>query len=70
MRHPNFARGLEDKRAGLPFNYDIEDEYWAYERGRQFALCISSDKPLFINKKLNTQVVLICSRAFDKKILI
>jgi hypothetical protein len=34
MRHPNFAVGFADARAGRPFNCDIDDTHWAYERGR------------------------------------
>ena len=34
MRHPNFARGWADIRAGRAFDPDIYDDYWAYERGR------------------------------------
>ena len=35
---PYFAVGVADLRAGAPPRFDeMQDEYWAYERGRQWA---------------------------------
>ena len=67
MRHPNFARGLEDIREGRPFNYEIQDNYWAYERGRQFGARVPPSLPLFIGKKLNPVAVKVFSLAYDRK---
>jgi hypothetical protein len=34
-----FALGVADLRAGAPPRFDqLQDQYWAYERGRQFAV--------------------------------
>ena len=36
---PHFAIGVADLRAGAPPRFDeMQDEYWAYERGRQWAV--------------------------------
>jgi hypothetical protein len=36
---PYFAIGVADLRAGAPPRFDeMQDEYWAYERGRQWAV--------------------------------
>jgi len=35
----HFAIGVADLRAGAPPRFDeMQDEYWAYERGRQWAV--------------------------------
>jgi hypothetical protein len=36
--NPHFAIGVADLRAGAPPRFDeMQDDYWAYERGRQWA---------------------------------
>src|SRR6516165_1281416 len=36
---PHFAIGVADLRAGAPPRFDeMQDEYWGYERGRQWAV--------------------------------
>jgi hypothetical protein len=36
---PYFAIGVADLRAGAPPRFDeMQDEYWGYERGRQWAV--------------------------------
>jgi hypothetical protein len=57
MRHPNFARGLADIRAGRAFADDLVDDFWAYERGRQFGAV--ADMLLFDGgkKRLNPKAV-------------
>ena len=45
MRHPHFARGLDDIRAGRPFADHIADEFWAYERGRLFGAIAPRSMP-------------------------
>lgn len=70
MRHPLFARGVEDIRAGRSFDTDLSDEYWAYERGRLFGAIAPLSMPLFIGKSLNPKAVALCDLAFDRKLVI
>jgi hypothetical protein len=49
VRHPHFAIGLDDIRAGRPFADHIEDPTWSYERGRQFGVIAPRSMPLFID---------------------
>jgi hypothetical protein len=69
MRHPNFAQGLADKRAGRPFNADVVDDYWAYERGRLFGAIAPLTMPLFVGKKINPKAIALFDRAFDRKLI-
>jgi hypothetical protein len=57
MCHPNFARGLDDIRAGRAFDADAADEYWAYERGRAFGAIAPLSMPLFIGEWLNPKAI-------------
>jgi hypothetical protein len=70
MRHPHFARGVEDIRAGRPFNTNLDDDYWAYDRGRLFGAIAPLSMPLFIGKSLNPQAVALCDAAFNRKLVI
>jgi hypothetical protein len=39
VHSPHFAIGVADLRAGAPPRFDeMQDGYWAYERGRQWAV--------------------------------
>jgi hypothetical protein len=39
VNSPYFAVGVADLRAGAPPRFDeMQDEYWSYERGRQWAV--------------------------------
>jgi hypothetical protein len=69
MRHPHFARGLDDIRAGASFDYQAEDSFWAYERGRQFGCIAPRSMPLFINGKLNRKAVVLFDVACDRKLI-
>ena len=69
MRHPHFARGLDDIRAGRPFADHIADEYWAYERGRLFGAIAPRSLPLFIGRKLNPKAVRLFDTASDRKLI-
>ena len=53
MRHRHFARGWADIRAGRPFDPDIDDDYWAYERGRLLGAIAPLAMELFHGKTLN-----------------
>jgi len=57
MRHPNFARGLDDIRVGRSFADDADDLYWAYERGRLFGAIAPRSMPLFDGKRLNPKAL-------------
>jgi len=63
-----FARGLEEVRAGHPFNPDNGD--WDYERGRCFGFIAPLDMPLRIGRKLNPKALKLAVAAFDRKLLI
>jgi len=63
-----FARGLEEVRAGLPFNADNGD--WNYERGRCFGFIAPLDMPLRIGRALNPKALKLAEAAFKRKLLI
>ena len=67
MRQPHFARGLADIRAGRPFDTSLDDDYWAYERGRLFGAIAPLSMPLFNGKSLNPKAVALCDAAFQQK---
>ena len=69
MRHPNFVRGLEEKRAGVAFAYDLQTGAWFYERGRQFGAIAPPSMPLFINGKLNPKAVRLFDTAYDRRLI-
>jgi hypothetical protein len=66
MRHPHFARGLDDIRAGRAFADDVDDDYWAYERGRLFGAIAPLSMPLFDDKRLNPKAVKLFVAASDR----
>ena len=68
MRHPNFARGLAEIRDGRPFNANVVDSPWAYERGRLFGAIAPLSMQLFTNgKSLNPKAIALFDAAFDRK---
>jgi hypothetical protein len=69
MRHPHFALGLADIRAGRPFDTNINDDYWAYERGRLFGAIAPLSMPLFNGKTLNPKAVALFDAACDRKLI-
>jgi hypothetical protein len=58
-----FSRGVSDVRAGRPPQFDDprEEDHWAYERGRIWAVLAPPDMPLFIGKRVNKKAL----RIFD-----
>jgi hypothetical protein len=70
MEHPNFERGLNDARRGQPFDWRIDDDYCAYERGRQFANLAPINMPLRINGELNRKAVALCDAAFTRSYMV
>jgi hypothetical protein len=64
MASPAFARGLDDARKGVPF--DWRNGQWEYERGRLFAHIAPLSMPLRIDGHLNPKAVALCEAAFDR----
>jgi hypothetical protein len=55
MRSPEFARGLDDVRKGV--RYDWRNDSWEYQRDRLFGCIAPVDMPLRIGGKLNPKAV-------------
>jgi hypothetical protein len=68
MGSPAFARGFDDARKGVPFDWRNCD--WSYERGRLFAHIAPLGMPLRIDGHLNPKAVALCEAAFDRKLII
>jgi hypothetical protein len=59
-----FAAGVADVRTGAPIRFDsFGDDDWNYERGRQWAFLAPMSMPLRIGRKLNSEALLLLSRA-------
>ena len=69
MRHPNFARGFADIRAGRPFDPDIDDDLWAYERGRLLGAIAPLSMQLFNGKALNPKAVALFDAAHHRRLI-
>jgi len=69
MRHPHFANGLDDIRAGRPFADHVTDEFWAYERGRLFGAIAPRSMPLFIDGRLNSKAVSVFKAASVRRLI-
>jgi hypothetical protein len=69
MRHPHFARGLDDIRTGRPFADHIEDDLWAYECGRLFGAIAPLSMPLFISGRLNRKAVKLFEVASMRRLI-
>lgn len=69
MKHPHFSQGLAEIRAGQPFNADVIDDYWAYERGRLFGAIAPRSMPLFIDGKLNQKAIALFDAACERKLI-
>jgi hypothetical protein len=65
---PEFERGLDEVRKGLPFNPD--NDKWEYERGRCFGFIAPLDMPLRIGGRLNLKAVKLAEMAFNRRFLI
>jgi hypothetical protein len=68
MASREFARGLDDARKGVPF--DWRNGEWSYERGRLFAHIAPLGMPLRIDGHLNPKAVALCEAAFDREFII
>ena len=68
MKTPAFQRGLEDVRAGVPF--DWRDDAWAYERGRLFGHIAPLNMPLWIGGKLNPKAITLFKAAFERRLIV
>ena len=69
MRHPNFGRGLDDIRTGKAFADDVDDDYWAYERGRLFGAIAPISMPLFVDGRLNRMAVQLFRVASNRRLI-
>jgi hypothetical protein len=56
-----FSDGVEDVRAGRPPRYDDydDDNLFAYERGRHWAVLAPPDLPLFNGSRINKKALKI-----------
>lgn len=70
MLHPHFARGLDDIRAGRRFADDLDDDLWAYERGRLFGAIAPTSMPLFLGKRLNPKAVRLYHAASERELIL
>ena len=68
MRDPEFRRGVDAARRGLPFDWRVDS--WNYERGRLFAHIAPLDMPLHLGGRLNPGAVALCYAAFARKLVI
>jgi len=64
LRRPSFSRGVEDRRAGRPPMFDLDD--WEYERGRLWATLAPVSMPLFIGGRPNPIAVALLAAAMDR----
>jgi hypothetical protein len=64
----DFARGLAEVRARLPFN--ANEDSWDYERGRCFGFIAPLNMPLRINGRLNPKALKLADAAFSRNLLI
>lgn len=73
MATPEFARGFEDARRGLPFDWRVgsedSDVAWNYERGRLLAHIAPLNMPLRNGRGLNPKAVTLCAAAFGRKLI-
>ena len=69
MRHPNFARGFAEIRAGEQFNPDVDDVYWAYERGRLLGAIAPLTMQLRLGKALNPKAIALFEAAYGRGII-
>lgn len=70
MSSPEFARGLDEVRRGLPLNPDIDrcdaNSYWDYERGRAFGAIAPPAMPLRIGDEINPEALELAELAFRR----
>jgi hypothetical protein len=62
---PEFARGLDEVRKGLPF--DPNNDNWHYERGRAFGFIAPLNMQLRIADKLNEKALRLAEAAFRSR---
>jgi hypothetical protein len=68
MSAPEFAKGFEDVRRGVSFDWRIDS--WEYERGRHFGYIAPLNMPLRIGGKLNLKAVALYDAAAKRKNII
>jgi hypothetical protein len=75
MSAPEFKRGFDEVRGGVPFDWRVGSEYdddtsWHYERGRLFGHIAPLNMPLRIGGRLNPKAVALCDAAFNRQLII
>jgi hypothetical protein len=70
MRDAAFAAGVDDVRAGRPFDWDSYADNWCYERGRLFACVAPTSMALWVDGKLNPAAVALARAAFTRGLII
>ena len=69
MQHPNFARGLADIRAGRAFADEVQDDLWAYERGREYGAIAPRSMPLFDGKHISLKALRLFAVAVERGLI-
>jgi hypothetical protein len=68
MASPEFERGLDDARKGVPFDWRINE--WNYERGRLFAYIAPVNMPLRIGYRLNEGAIALYRAARARNLIL
>jgi hypothetical protein len=68
MRPAAFRRGVEEVRTGVAPNFDAPDieDFWAYERGRQWALIAPCSMSLYVGSRINPKAIALFERAYQR----
>jgi hypothetical protein len=69
MRDAAFGRGVEDRRAGRPFDQNL-DGNWEYERGRLWASIAPVNMPLRIRGRINPKAVALFDAAYERGLIL
>jgi hypothetical protein len=72
MSRREFAEGVHDVRFGLPprFDHYHDDDFWAYERGRLFALLAPPSMQIKVNGRLNRKAVALYQVAAERRYIV
>jgi hypothetical protein len=71
LRHPQFVKGLCDIRTGRPFDAELAEDGWFYERGRLFGCIAPLSMPLKLNDdSLNPQAVELFAAAMKRGLIL
>jgi hypothetical protein len=71
MMRDNFQQGVDDVRLGRPARFDeLDDDFWAYERGRQFAMVAPISMQVWIGNKINPKAMRLYRAAKKRGIIL